>query len=97
MRHEGAVEMLHYSLFGGAVEIDQNIAAKNQVDVLRQQHARVIQKIEPAKDHIGFDLGLYLQLVAIDREIFVSELRLKIAGAVVAVTAGFGVGDGALI
>src|SRR5258708_12291605 len=87
----------HLRLRGG-VEIDQHIAAENQIYTLHEKHPGVVLQVETAERDQLFHLGVYLQFLLIDgREVF---LLIKIAGVaqrVIAVDAALGGFDAAVI
>src|SRR5215475_210093 len=91
------VEVLDDLLFRDRVEIDQHVTAQNDVHSLYEQHAGVIEQVEPGEGHNRLYLGFDPQLVSMNDEILVAVKRLKVTGAVVAIIPCFGVGDGAFI
>src|SRR5579863_8414293 len=64
MRQKVVVEVLNDALLGRDVEIDQDIAAKNNVDALHESHARVVQQVDAREVHLRFHFGIDVQFVA---------------------------------
>src|SRR5580704_6707147 len=89
--------MADYALFGWNIEVDQDIAAEDQVYVFQRGHAGIIQHIDAIEIDSGFDFGIDEQALRSRGEIFLLEVRSEISSAVIAIDTLFGMSDGAFI
>ncbi len=78
--HKTAIEMLDHAAFGGDVEIDQNVAAENNVDALYECHACIVLQVQSLDRDFGPRLGADGELALFGHEIFFANLWRKIAG-----------------
>src|SRR5208282_5908856 len=97
MRQQVIVKVLDHTSLGCAVEIDQDVAAEDQVEVLQQNHVGVIEEVDAAEFDIGFELCVDLQTVATSNKIFLPKIFREISSAVFTVKTLFGMGHGTLV
>ena len=75
MRQKIVVEMLNHAPFRCQIEIDEHVAAKDDVQALHENHARVVRQVQAAEGNaIAHDL-LDLQLFSTRAEIFLAIVR----------------------
>src|ERR1700675_3282094 len=87
----------HFGVRGG-VKIDHHIAAENQIHTLHEKHPGVVLQVQTAERDQLFHLWAYLQLFLIDgRKVFLPVEFAGVAQRVIAVDAGLGSFDGAVI
>src|ERR1700675_469517 len=84
--------------FRGGVKIDQHIAAENQIHALHEKHLGVVLQVQTAEGDQLFHLWAYLQFLLIyGRKVFLPVEIAGVAQRVIAVDAGLGGFDGAVI
>src|ERR1700740_2825259 len=85
-RQQIGEKMLHHFALRSQIEIDQHIAAENNVDTLLENHLAVIAEIKAIKTDLRFEQVVSLQfLVAHVIEIFSAEYCIGVAQRVLAV------------
>jgi hypothetical protein len=81
-------EMLHHSALRSQIEINQHIAAENNIDTLLENHLAVVTEIQTIKTDLRFEQVVSLQfLVAHVIEVFAAEYCIGIAQRILAVDA----------
>ena len=91
------VEVLNHPPFGNQIEINEHVAAENDVEALHESHASVVGKIQTAEGDAAANRRLNLQLFCGRGEIFLAVIRSQIASAVGAVNRVLGVRQGAFV
>ena len=91
------VEVLDHAPLGGQVEIDQNVAAEDNVETLHEGHAGVVGEIQAAEGDVRADRGLDLELFSGGSEIFLAVKRSQMASAVAAIDRVLGMSQRMLI
>src|SRR6266851_5074606 len=97
MRQQIVEEVLNDAALGSEIEIDQHVAAKDDIHALHECHARIVGEIEPGEADVGASQRIYLELVALRNKVSLPVSRREVAHTVVAVDAGFGMRERALI
>src|SRR5579872_3988474 len=74
-----------------SIEVDQNVAAEDQIHSLHEEHFGIVLEIEPADDDELLDFRPHLQPLLIERnEVFALEVVGGTPQRVIAVDAGLG-------
>src|SRR5262249_15621058 len=97
MRQKIVVEVLDHLFLGGQIEIDQDIAAEDDVHSLHESHAGIVRQIQPAETNAGANGLLNLQLISGCGKVLLTKMHWQIPRAVVAVDGVFGVCERALV
>src|SRR5260370_38220228 len=64
-------KMIDHFRLRGAVKIDENVAAENQIHALHEKHPGVVLQVQPAEGDQLFHLGADIQFLLIEHwEIF---------------------------
>src|SRR5579863_835200 len=91
-------KVVDYFRLRDTVEIDQNIAAENQVHALHEKHFGILLQVQAAERNQLFYLRENLQFSLVDdREIFPFVVVRGIAQGVVAINARLGGFDGTVV
>ena len=94
---EAGVKTMNHLLLRSQVEIDQHIAAENNVHTGHGRHGGILGKIQPGEPDLGFNFGHDLQLSAFEAEIFFAQRSFDIADAIFTIASRLSGGDRALI
>jgi len=97
MRKKIVIKMLNHAPFRGEVEIDEYIAAEDDVQTLHENHAGVIGKVQAAKGYAVAHKLLDLQLIGRGREIFLTVIGGQVPCAIAAIDCVLCVGKRALV
>ena len=89
--------MLNHTPLGSQIEIDQHVAAEDNIEALHERHASVVGKIQAAEGYSAANRWLDLQLLLGGSEVFLAVIRSQIAGAITAVDCIPGVRQGTFI
>src|SRR5579863_3827815 len=96
-RNETVVEVLDGASFRGSVEVDQDVAAEDEVKAFHEEHLRLVLKVEA----VEFDVGARLRFDAIERafvrEILGTHVSVEIANSVFGVKTFLTFGNGILV
>src|SRR5271169_3757793 len=79
---EVVIEVLDHAAFGRQIEIDENVAAEDNVQVLHEGHARIVGQVQTVKGDAGAGGGLDLELFAHGGEIFLPVIRGQVPRAI---------------
>src|ERR1700693_1309124 len=83
MRQKIVEEVLNNAPLGNKIEVDQHVAAEDDVDIVHQGHAGIVGQIEPAEGHVGAHHWIYPEPIAGWKKIFLLVNGRNIACAVV--------------
>src|SRR5579871_5376762 len=97
VRQKIVIEMLDDAALGGEIEINEDVAAEDDVDVFHEDHAGIVGKVEAAEGNQTANRGQHLQLVFTGLKIFFAKVRIKVTSAVTAVNALLGMGQGTFV
>src|SRR5712692_12052633 len=79
------VKVLDYTAFRSSIEIDQDVAAEDDVEAIHGSHTTVIQQIETLDGDACTNLGTDRKLPVFLDEILRADLGSKVAGSILAI------------
>ena len=91
------IEMLDDAPLRGKIEVNQDIAAEDDVHAFHESHGRILGQVQAAEFDVLANLGLDLHTFPGGREIFLAIVSRQIASAVAAIDGSVGVSQGALV
>src|SRR3981081_324859 len=84
-------KLVDHLRFRDGIEINQHIAAENQIHALHEKHFGIVLQVQTAERDQLFHLGAHLQFLLIDsRKVFSPVELAGVAQRVIAVDAGLG-------
>ncbi|MGA9475077.1 MAG: hypothetical protein WBV36_21600, partial [Terriglobales bacterium] len=73
--NQAAVEVFHGRFLGGGIEINEDVAAENDVEALHEKDPGLILKIQAIEFDVGANFVANSEEIALLRKVFVAQLR----------------------